>query len=155
MKDCITICYTDDILDPLLNRYLDEYCSNCNKDNLYKYDLEFLEYSFEKTDNYKTLLTNDLINRANIIVIDSWLFENENSSLSKFTGEQFKIILRQVLPFIKTIVISQNSLASDTLTLQKFQSARSINVGDYKKHYNEVLEPTLKQSILACKPCQR
>lgn len=148
MNTCITISYIDDRIDPILSRYLDEYCNRCNEEKKLNYELQFSEYSFQKTDNYKTLLSNDLINKANIIVIDSRLFENENSSLSKFTGEQFKIILRQVLPFIKTIVISQNFSEADSLTIQKFQSARSNNIEDYKEHYDKTLEPTLKQNIL-------
>ncbi|MFE4570864.1 hypothetical protein [Paenibacillus chitinolyticus] len=146
MSASITICYIDDRNDPILSRYLDEFCNKYNEENINKYELNSVDYTFQHTDNYKTLLSNDRINRANIIVIDSKLFENENSSLSKFTGEQFKIILRQVLPFIKTIVISQNPASSDSLTIQKFQSA--VSSSNYKDYYDESLKPILIQNIL-------
>lgn len=147
MKETINVCYIDDRIDFMLDRYLDEYCKKQNKENKYEYQLEFADYEFEFTDNYKTLLNNNVINQANIIVIDSRLFENENSSLSKFTGEQFKIILRQVLPFIKTIVISQNDSKSDSLTIRKFQSTN--NAQSAKDYYNDFLEPILNESIIA------
>ncbi|MCY7789381.1 hypothetical protein [Bacillus haynesii] len=147
MKETINICYIDDRIDYILDKYLDEYCRKQNEENKYGYQLEFTDYEFELTDNYKTLLSNNLINQANIIVIDSRLFENENSSLSKFTGEQFKIILRQILPFIKTIVISQNDSASDSLTIRKFKSTNSDQSS--QEYYNKYLEPALKQNIIA------
>lgn len=131
----------------MLDKYLDEYCKKQNKDNKYDYQLEFVDYEFKFNDSYKTLLNNNLINQANIIVIDSRLFENENSNLSKFTGEQFKIILRQVLPFIKTIVISQNDSKSDSLTIRKFQSTNNAQTSN--DYYNEFLEPILNESIIA------
>lgn len=146
----INICYIDDRIDNMLSRYMDRYCREQNQLNAFKYDLASTEYTFEGTDNYKTLLNNSLINTANIIVIDSRLFENENSNLSKFTGEQFKIILRQVLPFIKTIVISQNATYSESLTIQKYQSkSLENNIEASQNYYKEKLEPILKRNILA------
>ncbi len=147
IKETINICYIDDRIDFMLDKYLDEYCKKQNKDNKYDYQLEFVDYEFKFNDSYKTLLNNNLINQANIIVIDSRLFENENSNLSKFTGEQFKIILRQVLPFIKTIVISQNDSKSDSLTIRKFQSTNNAQTSN--DYYNEFLEPILNESIIA------
>ncbi|MDN4601499.1 hypothetical protein P5G61_09710 [Paenibacillus sp. F6_3S_P_1C] len=147
MKRCITIFYIDDRIDPILARYLNEYCDEYNRTNSSDYSLYYDEYTFEKEDTYKTLLKNDSINKANIIVIDSRLFENENSNLSKFTGEQFKVILKQILPFIKTIVISQNYSDEDSLTVQKYQSHWSDV--KFKDHYDEILEPIIKQNIIA------
>lgn len=149
MKKIINICYIDDRLDNILDRYLDVFCKDYNQTNEYQYHLVFSDYTFKNTDNYKTLLSNSMINSSNIIIIDSRLFENENSSLSKFTGEQFKIILRQILPFIKTIVISQNATNSDSLTLKKFQTNGSINLERSKEYYDEALAPILKRNILA------
>ncbi|GAA0135161.1 hypothetical protein YSY43_20010 [Paenibacillus sp. YSY-4.3] len=146
MKQHINIVYIDDWIDPILNRYLDEFCNDLNARSTYDYVFKFEEYTFRKEDNYKTLLSNNLINSANIIVIDSWLFENKNSNLSKFTGEQFKIILKKVLPFIKTIVISQNELDSVSLTIKKFKSSSSET---YKQYYDENLEPVLHKHILS------
>ncbi|MED4732428.1 MULTISPECIES: hypothetical protein [Aneurinibacillus] len=149
MKKIINICYIDDRIDNILDRYLDVFCKDYNQMDEFKYHLAFSDYTFKSTDNYKTLLSNSTINSSNIIIIDSRLFENENSSLSKFTGEQFKIILRQILPFIKTIVISQNATNSDSLTLKKFQTNGSMNLERSKEYYDEALAPILKRNILA------
>lgn len=149
MKKFINICYIDDRIDNILDRYLDVFCKDYNQTDKSKYHLIFSDYTFKSTDNYKTLLSNSMINRSNIIIIDSRLFENENSSLSKFTGEQFKIILRQILPFIKTIVISQNATNSDSLTLKKFQTNGSMNLERSKEYYDKALAPILKRNILA------
>ncbi|OBA03408.1 hypothetical protein A9D36_12200 [Bacillus subtilis] len=149
MKRKINICYIDDRIDNMLSRFLDGYCIEQNQLNCFKYDLAFSEYPFEKKDNYKTLLNNSIINQSNIIVIDSRLFENESSNLSKFTGEQFKIILRQILPFIKTIVISQNATGSDSLTVQKFQATGlHNNIDCSQKYYAEELTEILNMNIL-------
>lgn len=148
MHKFINICYIDDNIDSLLSRYIDEYCVNFNLKESHNYECEFTEYTFNKEDSYKTLLENNSINKSNIIVIDSRLFENKDSSLSKFTGEQFKVILRQVLPFIKTIVISQNFSSSESLTLQKFQSTR-LNVGEFRGYYDTHLKPILDRDVIA------
>lgn len=148
LKQIVNICYIDDRIDGILDRYLDEYCKYSNQENKFDYHLSFYDYDFKNTDNYKTLLNNTEINRANIIVIDSRLFENENSSLSKFTGEQFKIILRQILPFIKTIVISQNETNADSLTIKKFNVDGSVSTEQYKNYYDSNLAPLLKNCIV-------
>ncbi|MFS3915510.1 hypothetical protein ACL9ST_14760 [Bacillus australimaris] len=150
MKNKISVCYIDDRIDNMLSRYIDEYCKEQNRLNIFKYDLTFSEYSFKSSDNYKTLLSNSSVNKSNIIVIDSRLFENESSNLSKFTGEQFKIILRQILPFIKTIVISQNASSSDSLTVQKFQANGFDNsIEASQRYYSEKLAPIIDREIMA------
>ncbi|PJN89606.1 hypothetical protein [Bacillus sp. mrc49] len=149
MKKIINICYIDDRIDNILDRYLDVFCKEHNQTNEFKYHLAFSDYTFESTDNYKTLLSNSIINSSNIIIIDSRLFENESSSLSKFTGEQFKIILRQVLPFIKTIVISQNASSSDSLTIRKFQANGSMDLAEAREYYDKYLAPKIKRNILS------
>lgn len=149
VKQIINICYIDDRIDSILDRYLDEYCKNKNIDTESNYHLLFSDYTFESTDTYKTLLNNNIVNKANIIVIDSRLFENESSSLSKFTGEQFKIILRQILPFIKTIVISQNEPNPDSLTVKKYNATgrgESMSANDY---YDQTLLNILNEYISA------
>ena len=168
----INICYIDDRLDREIERYLDQLCIFLNEQNqlqditenefyddtvkneitrfvnkkdIYKeYEFKYESYKFKPGDDYKKLLDNEVVSKANIIVIDSRLFENENSSLSKFTGEQFKIILRQVFPFIKTIVISQNGGNDDSLTVEKWKG-----VIQSKDHYHQHLLPILIRNILS------
>ena len=56
MKRCITIFYIDDRIDPILARYLNEYCDEYNQTNSSDYSLYYDEYTFRKEDTYKTLL---------------------------------------------------------------------------------------------------
>lgn len=149
MKQIINICYIDDRIDSILDRYLDEYCKKKNQLKDREYHLVFSDYTFESSDTYKTLLNNSTVNKANIIVIDSRLFENESSSLSKFTGEQFKIILRQILPFIKTIVISQNEPSQESLTVKKFNEIGLEPKISAEEYYDNNLANLLDEYILA------
>ena len=172
MNGIINICYIDDRINRDIQRYLNEFSREFNKyiyeqqddfsyytfqdknndvikllenKDLYKgYEIKFSTYKFLAEDSYKTLLENEYVNNSNIIVIDSALFENEASPLSKFTGEQFKIILRQLLPFIKTIVISQNGGKKDSSTVEKWKGD-----GDSKVYYHEKLLPILSRCIFA------
>ncbi|MGY4789060.1 hypothetical protein ACVNSY_19560 [Bacillus sp. OHL2] len=152
MTKTINICYIDDTPDSMLSRYLDKYCESYSKENDNGYNLTHSDYTFSKVDNYKSLLKNTTVTKSNIIIIDSWLFENQNSTLGKFTGEEFKIILRQVLPFIKTIVISQNDTDKRSLTIKKFQSIGSYNSREesedfYAKELGPLLEMNIKSTI--------
>lgn len=150
MKQEINVCYIDDRLDSMLSRYIYNYCIKRNKSNGDNYELNYLEYEFQSTDNYKTLLSNDKVNKSNIIIIDSRLFENQRSHASKFTGEQFKIILRQILPFVKTIVISQNTSSADSLTIKKYQATGLEDTGArVQEYYDTNLATLLDSSILA------
>lgn len=146
----INICYVDDLIDIMLSRFLHEYCEKINSDDSTEYELKSDEYTFNSTDNYKTLLANPLVNSANILIIDSRLFENEKSELSKFTGEQFKIILKQVLPFIKTIVISQNEPTPISQTVAKYKSVSGLqNRNLSQEYYEHNLEPIIKECIVS------
>lgn len=170
MNEIINICYIDDDINLGTERYINEFCREFNKyisgqiegfsyyeakDNnvdlekilnnkslFYGYELKFTKYKFTTEDTYKTLLENKLVMDSNIIIIDSALFENGDSPLNKFTGEQFKIILRQLLPFIKTIVISQNGGKMDSTTVEKWKG-----IGDLKLFYNKKLLPILSRNI--------
>ncbi|OJT56776.1 hypothetical protein [Bacillus altitudinis] len=148
MTETINICYIDDTLDNMLSRYLDKYCKLYSRDKKNGYNLVFSNYAFSEVDNYKSLLKNTTVTKSNIIIIDSRLFENQNSPLSKFTGEEFKIILRQVLPFIKTIVISQNDSDDRSLTIRKYRSIGSFDSQkDSEEFYAKELGPLLELNI--------
>lgn len=145
----INICYVDDIIDSRLNRYLVEYCEQKNID-AQDFFLNAHENQFLASDDYKSLLQNPKINSANILLIDSRLFENETSGLNKFTGEQFKIILRKVHPFIKTIVISQNEGKGISKTISKYKSRIGTNNREEARiFYDTVLAPILEDYIFS------
>ena len=95
-------------------------------------------------NQYESLINNSDVKSANIIFIDSKLFENRNAIAGKFTGEEFKIILKKYFPFIEVIVITQNDIAPDYETISKYDSKCGKTPEEY---YDEELPPILDQCI--------
>ena len=134
-------------------------------DNPYKRDLNlFLEsykgegikinYSsiiFEQDDSYKTLLENQVIRDANIVFIDSRLFENRGVG-SVLSGEEFKLIIKKIFPYIEVIVISQKAIGEDFQTIAKYDlTSYMSDVDDIKKSafdfYSREIIPLIKEKI--------
>ncbi|SCY97923.1 hypothetical protein SAMN05720606_11469 [Paenibacillus polysaccharolyticus] len=114
--DSIKIIYIDDDPDESISEYLQE---KYEHQDFIKY---YEEVPFKSEEGYDNLLSNPLITEANIILIDSKLFENGSVVTGKFSGEEFKVILKKMFPFIEVLVISQNEPNEDYGTLQKYRS---------------------------------
>lgn len=142
--DIIKISYIDDNPDTTLSRYLDE---NYNRDqNNIKYKYE--EFRFELTDNdeYKDFLNSDAILEYDIILIDSKLFQNSEEG-ERYTGDQIKIIIKNLYPFKELIIISQNDPINDYDDRIKKYSERNYNSAEAVEYYNKNLKPTIKKAI--------
>ncbi|MEZ7606454.1 hypothetical protein [Streptococcus sp. 27098_8_113] len=143
MTQQIKIIYVDDKLDPLLVDYLYDF----RKDGII---IVYDEIKFDSSSrDYESLLTDSRVLESDIIVIDSKLFENEYAeSGSKFTGQEFKLVLRILNPFIKVIVITQNRDLVDYGVLNKFATSKGNasqdNANDF---YNRYLQPTIEEAI--------
>ena len=90
------------------------------------------------------MINNSDVKSANIIFIDSKLFENRNAIAGKFTGEEFKIILKKYFPFIEVIVITQNEIAPGYETLSKYDSKSRMTPEEY---YDKELPVLLEQCV--------
>ena len=135
----LNILYIDDNIDPFIAEYLMEE---------YKYqdvEIEYGEILFNNDNNYETLLNDIKIRLANIIVMDSALFQ-ESKVTNLFTGEEFKIILKKYFPFIEVIIISQNQDISHFGIIEKFKESKREKKGS-NEYYNETLKPLLDASI--------
>ena len=108
------ILYIDDSPESGLERYLDTGYSNT------EYETEYSEIQFMPDDGYECLIRNTKVQSANIIFIDSRLFENRTVAAGKFSGEEFKIILKKYYPFIEVIVITQNDADPSLGTISKY-----------------------------------
>ncbi|MBS6536723.1 MAG: hypothetical protein KH363_04160 [Streptococcus parasanguinis] len=143
MTQQIKIIYVDDKLDPLLVDYLYDF----RKDGII---IVYDEIKFDSSNrDYESLLTDSRVLESDIIVIDSKLFENEYAeSGSKFTGQEFKLVLRILNPFIKVIVITQNRDLVNYGVLNKFATSKGNasqdNANDF---YNKSLKPTIEEAI--------
>ncbi len=126
--ESINILYIDDRIDEILSEYLDTKYINS------EFNISYQEYNFEPNEGFDKLIINPLISTANIIIIDSRLFENATSSSKKFSGEDFKIILRKYYPFIEVIVITQNEPTPDLGTISKYNVRTGMSGLEYYEH---------------------
>lgn len=136
----IKIVYVDDRVDPTLSRYLNEYiCQQAVPNLLYQ------EIPFSKEYTYEELLRDEIIRTANILLIDSRLFEEADVGNEKFTGEEFRVILSKLFPYIEVVVISQNVLDITWNCVEKCKGHRSFD--EAKIYYDAKLQPTLEEKI--------
>lgn len=136
--ETLKILYIDDRPDISLSKYLDNYKSS-------KCKIEYLDIEFKPNDGYESLICNPDVKSANIIFIDSKLFENRNATEGRFTGEEFKIVLKKYFPFIEVIVVTQNDISPDYETIPKYNHDDVGKTSD--EYYNEKLNGLLEQCI--------
>lgn len=123
--DKYSLVYIDDNPDTALTRYLDE---DFHSDN---YEIVCSEIIFNSENGYDSLLSDPKVRGANIILIDSLLFENRTAANAKFTGEEFKLILKKFFPFIEVIVITQNDIDSSIKKLAKYDRSLGQSAAEY------------------------
>ena len=138
-KEQINLVYVDDDPEEALSAYLEDEYSND------QCDLKLSQVKFECEKGYESLLTLDEVTAANVILIDSRLFENDKVQYDgKFSGEEFRMILRKMFPFIEVLVISQNGEDRDYDIVPKHRSESSETAMNY---YNRVLKSKIDESI--------
>lgn len=123
--DKFSLVYIDDHPDTELTRYLDE---NFHGEN---YEITCSEIIFKPEEGYESLLTNPKVRSANIIFIDSWLFENRTATGEKFTGEEFQLVLKKFFPFIEVIVITQNGTDCEIRKIAKYDKTLGKSAEEY------------------------
>lgn len=133
----ITILYIDDSPESGLERFLESYRSG-------EYEIEYNYLIFDPLKGYESLIKSSKVKSANIIVIDSRLFENSNAVAGKFTGEEFKVILKKYLPFIEVIVVSQNETEENLETIAKHDPRSDLSAEEY---YKRKLSKCIEQAI--------
>lgn len=136
--DNIKIVYVDDDTDINISRYLSKEYQH--EEFIKEYD----EVCFRSEEGYDSLINNSLIKGANIILIDSKLFENDSAVTGKFSGEEFKMILKKMFPFIEVLVITQNDLGDDYGTIQKYR--RDLHKTP-QQYYSMILKKALDEAI--------
>lgn len=120
LKEKINLVYIDDDRDEAISAYLED----CYRNDMY--DVEYCEVEFDGDKGYESLLDSSEVASANVILIDSRLFENDSiKNTGKFTGEEFRMILRKVFPFIEVLVISQNGENKEFDIIPKYRSGSS------------------------------
>lgn len=146
MISSVKIIYIDDNMDSILSRFLNK----IYKKRLYTLDdgriikKDYDEILFDNKNGYEVLFKDQAISSANIILIDNYLFEEYSATTGKFSGKQFKIILRKLFPFIEVIIITQDPNLKGDNIIKKF-SGKDTN--DANKYYEDNLIPVLDMAI--------
>ena len=141
--DKIKIVYIDDDLDSNISKYLArEYQPE-------SFQKEYDEICFTSTEGYDCLINNQQVKEANIVLIDSKLFENDRVSSGKFSGEEFKMIIKKIFPFIEVIVITQNELEEDYGTISKYRGDCEESPQQYyAMKLKDVLDDAIRNIII-------
>ena len=83
--ELITMLYVDDKIDLYVSKYLNLYSND-------KAEYKYSELKFENKYSYEDLLKNDEIQKADILFLDSMLFENGNVKNNKISGEELSLL---------------------------------------------------------------
>lgn len=137
----INLVYIDDNIDANISSYLDNL-----KDKYEDVSIDYKEMTFIPENGYKSLLNEQLVNSANIIVIDDRLYEDRNATNGKVSGEELKLVLRKYLPYIETIVITQNEAEKTKGTIPKYKSD-VYHHQTPEQFYDEFLKPAIDKAI--------
>ena len=113
--ELITMLYVDDKIDLYVSKYLNSYSND-------KAEYKYSELKFENKYSYEDLLENDEIQKADILFLDSMLFENGNVQDNKISGEELGLIIKKIFPFKEIIVITQYQDKMEYSTLKKYNS---------------------------------
>ena len=113
--ELITMLYVDDKIDLYVSKYLNSY----SNDNV---EYEYSELKFENKHSYEDLLENNEIQKADILFLDSMIFENGNVQDNKISGEELGLIIKKIFPFKEIIVITQYQDKMGYSTLKKYNS---------------------------------
>lgn len=138
MTNKFSLVYIDDKPESALTKYLDK---EFHSDD---YEIECSEIIFNPLDGYMSLLCDAKVKSANIILIDSLLFENRTVTDGKFTGEEFKLILKKIFPFIEVIVITQNETNLGVEKISKYDNSSGKTASEY---YSNLLPNRLDKAI--------
>lgn len=134
-----SLVYIDDKPEAALTRFLDK---EFHSDH---YEVEFSEVIFHPEEGYDSLLSNPKVRAANIVLIDSRLFENRTAIGGKFSGEEFKLVLKKFYPFIEVIVITQNGTEGEVEKVAKYDKSCGQSASEY---YADKLSKTIDSAVV-------
>lgn len=143
----INIVYIDDINDEILSSYMGKVYCQCPF-NLAatggSINKRYKEILFRGKDGYEDLLQKADVRAANVILIDNHLFEERTVGVGRFSGKQFKVILRKLLPYVEVLIITQDETLVGENIVHKFSGRHGE---DANKYYQEHLAPILDHAI--------
>lgn len=130
----IKIMYVDDSIDLGITECL----SNFSDNNI---DVEYSEEIFSEGKKYEDLIKKIKEDNINILIIDSKLYTTDSKG-KKYTGEEFRIILKHFFPFIETLVVTQNDISGPGI-IKKYDLELNKKM-DIDQYYNQYLLEEIK-----------
>jgi len=145
----IKLVYIDNESDPYISHYIHaskRYASD-------KIEVNVEEIGVTGEDDVMSLIKKPVVKNANILLLDSRLFVDENVT-KKIKGEQVMLVLKKLNPFIKVLIISQHEDTRHIGVIPKFKPKKmdktTVPVDNNQvaiEYYNERLAPRLKTAI--------
>jgi len=138
--ETINIVYVDDKIDPFVSGYLSSLSSD-------EYLYEEKEITFSNGDSYESMLSIEEIRAADILFLDSMLFENNRVDGNKLSGEELGLIIKKVFPFKEILVITQHQEKSEFSSLKKYNSnTYKMSRADFFREYwdNMIIQASKK-----------
>lgn len=134
----INFLYIDDNIDPHVTGYM-------NSISINDVSFDVNQYKFiPKIDDYRTLLKNQQVLDADLIIIDSMLFENNNVGEVKIAGEEMQLIFQKFFPYKEVLVISQKGKDEKKGIISKLQTNK---VSDYHQFFEEEWKPIIENLV--------
>ena len=132
--ETINIVYVDDKIDPYVSGYLSSLSSD-------EYLYEEKEITFSNGDSYESMLSIEEIRSADILFLDSMLFENNVVNGNKLSGEELGFIIKKIFPYKEILVITQYQEKSEFSSLKKYNSKTfgSLYSEFFKKYWEETI----------------
>ena len=93
------VVYVDNDPEIMLARYLDDKASECRT-------FEFRTVIYYPESGYKSLLNNDLVKKADILLLDNRLFA-EADGYPCLEGVEIKVFLNLIFPYKKILIVTQ------------------------------------------------
>ncbi|CDD77252.1 putative type II DNA methylase protein [Cryptobacterium sp. CAG:338] len=151
----ISIIYIDDKMDLFLSQYLSEEFENkaipypytcSNFEGELHIRTKYNEHIYNPEDSYSVLFSNQEIKSADVILADHRLYTDNHNNSHKFSGSQFYVMSKLLLPQTEVLVITQETSRDGELIIRKYE-ARNASIEQAKKYYNEELHPKLLSAI--------
>jgi len=147
--EMLKIVYIDDNIDNGLSEWLDEFTKDAQcvfEGTDYKFEeIDYKSVVFCHNDSFESLVQADDVKYANIILIDSRLFEDADHPREMFTGEDFKLQFQKINPYCEVFVVTQNEIE-----IQNFNSVRkyskSGSLEEMKRYYSKELFGGIKEA---------
>ena len=141
----MNIVYIDGEIDTYIELYLDKISGEKIQ---FDEEIHWDEIEFTNDKNFEDLLKDEKVKEAEILIIDDWLFRKK-SERKRFTGRQFRLILKKVYPYKEVIVITQFNNNSDNPNKSSAICKFSGNEGRIAaiEYYEQNLSPEIKKAI--------